>query len=106
VFFNKLKPITYKKTSICLPSKLELAFQGFIFEVLISFLVLAKGEFYGPILVPVPSKWYWVKSQSQELEPELLSLTIQTKELANIDLYGFCTCHHFLLNPSSNACHN
>ncbi len=64
-------------------------FQGFIFEVSIWFLVLAKGEFYAPILVPVPSKWYWVKSWSQELEPELSSLTIQTKELANIDLYGF-----------------
>jgi len=67
------------------------SFNMLTFKNLVSiwFLVLAKGEFYLSILVLVPSKWYWIKSQSQELEPELLSLTIQTKELANIDLYGF-----------------
>jgi hypothetical protein len=47
-------------------------------------LVVAKSKFQGSILVLVPSKGCWVKFRFEKLEPKLPSLTLQTKELANI----------------------
>jgi hypothetical protein len=56
----------------------------FEISISISVLVVAKSKFQGSILVLVQSKGYGVKFRFFKLEPKLPSLTLQTKEIANI----------------------